>query len=145
MIIYDYRHPIVSQLLCMDFKFYLIGSRFMGTSTEYSDYDFYAAAPKHSDEKEIGSVLQSLGFTRVQGGGRGYCTDKKLESVYHWDGSKVPSVDVLIAEPGIIAERMSLLREIKKLGYAHLMKALKNDGTAFSEFCEFCQLVKGGP
>lgn len=138
MIVVDDGHPMVQRLAALDAKFYLIGSRFMATATEYSDYDFYVEAESYPRKEELKRQLLALGFVEVEKGGRGYCKDKLLIDVLRWksDDHSTPGVDMFMTTAQVIDERMAIFRRLKAQGFKELCAAFKDRGRAFYEFCE---------
>ena len=144
MIHFCEEHPIVNKLMEMEETFYLIGSRFMGTAKQNSDYDFYVC-PKGGEcsamHTELVEKLVNVGFKKIQQGGRGYCDDMEIWNVMSWSatgrGLSIPDVDVLITSAKVIAKRLCLLTDIKKKRFFELSKVFKNEGLAFYQFCKF--------
>jgi hypothetical protein len=72
------QHEILEQLENSAYTFYLTGSRFFGTSNEFSDWDFF------TDSEEAIPELRSLGFNKLNAlvYGEGEDNLQELKSVY---------------------------------------------------------------
>lgn len=116
MIVSTNNHPIIEAIEASEWRFHLVGSRFVGVHNDRSDWDFFCECGY--DESASGSLakwLTELGFKRTS---MGYGPDRRLHAIFQWksDGSQHPGVDIFAGSPEVVAFRLQVHGLIKSLG-----------------------------
>ena len=116
MIVGNHNHPIVQDIEASEWRFHLVGSRFVGVHNNRSDWDFFCECSyDESASGRLAKWLTELGFKRTS---MGYGPDSRLHAIFQWKDPKSqhPGVDIFAGSPEVVAFRLKVHGLIKAQG-----------------------------
>lgn len=116
MIVGAHNHLIVQAIEASEWRFHLVGSRFVGVHNDRSDWDFLCECGwEEATRGKLDSWLTELGFKRTS---MGYGPDPRLHAIFQWKDPKSlhPGVDIFAGSPEVVAFRLKVHGLIKAQG-----------------------------
>ncbi len=147
-------HLVLDALAASDLEFHPVGSRYIGSNTKYSDYDFIYAQKGLYLNKDVEEELLSFGFVRVDSVQYGYGKDRELSAMFRYTSQGVAAIDIFVFEKKEAKERLKTFKKLKEMyenysyadnPVAKLLSSLKGNGGAWSAFHQLVQSEREVP